>query len=70
MRDAQSHSSQEDTEHFIQPLPSLQTWQSLRQCAYIVTQVAGAPELPYLHEWACHCALRNPKGSRFTARAE
>ena len=34
--------------------PSLQTWQSLRPCTYIITQVTGAPKLPYLHEWACH----------------
>lgn len=34
---------------------SLQTRQSLRQCAYIITQVIAAPKLAYLHERACHC---------------
>lgn len=38
--------------------PSLQIRQSLRQCAYIITQVTAAPKLPYLHEWACHCGSK------------
>lgn len=39
--------------HFPPQHPSLLTPQPLRQCAYIILQVIGAPELPRLHEQAC-----------------